>query len=382
MACYQFWDAPGHVGSHHFAKAYARAGWKVYFLSSPISPLHFLRPTASLLKPRLANYQAGGHDYLDGALRAYVPGAILPPSRMPLLRSYQVYKNWWRFTAPSVLQKIKAAGFGSVDLIHFDNPQYLFLLDKIEHTHSIYRIADKHSGFPGYAESLDLLEKQLAQRVDLVVYTATKLRDHVESLHPKRSMHLPNGVDFSHFSKGSDLMPKDLEKVPGPRVIYVGALEDWFDFECVQSLADKHPELSFVLIGPDHLAKLRLKGRNIHLLGPKPFQTLPAYLKNADVGIIPFDVKKYPELIHAVNPLKLYEYMASGLQVVSTEWDELKHLESPALLAKTTNEFSEKLMTALQQKNESANVIGYAKNHDWLSRVAKMMTELNIKNVA
>jgi glycosyltransferase involved in cell wall biosynthesis len=66
--------------------------------------------------------------------------------------------------------------------------------------------------------------------------------------------------------------------------------------------------------------------RNVHLLGQKPYQSLPAYAKGFDVGILPFVVN---ELTLAANPLKLREYLAAGLPVVSSaipEAEKLKHI--------------------------------------------------------
>ena len=112
---------------------------------------------------------------------------------------------------------------------------------------------------------------------------------------------------------------------------------------------------------------------NIYALGPKEYASIPGYLQHAQVGIIPFDVKGYAKLIDAVNPLKLYEYMASSLPVVATRWKELEYLNSPAYLADSFEEFERALEKALAFPPQS--VREYVEKQDWSFR-AKELIEL------
>jgi len=98
--------------------------------------------------------------------------------------------------------------------------------------------------------------------------------------------------------------------------------------------------------------------------GARPWSAIPAYLQHATVGMIPFDVASHPELIHHVNPLKLYEYMASGLPVVSMKWEELIRLKTPALLASSKEEF----IALLKKAQPSDEYQRFAKKYDWSLR--------------
>ena len=96
---------------------------------------------------------------------------------------------------------------------------------------------------------------------------------------------VPNGVDVEHF-RHPQPRPKDLP--PGPTAVYVGSLHDArLDVELVGELADALPQLNVVLVGPDTLGdeSHRLLGRrpNVHLLGARPYENVPAYLQHADV---------------------------------------------------------------------------------------------------
>ena len=161
---------------------------------------------------------------------------------------------------------------------------------------------------------------------------------------------------------------------------YIGAIAEWFDYELIMEAAQALPKVSFVLIGPDKMAKERLKSlNNIYLLGRKNYQDIPAYLHNADLGIIPFDVKKYPDLVNSINPLKLYEYMACGLPTVATEWAELKQLNSPAILSKDDSEFINSVVNIIHNKQIAKDYyIDYARQNKWNYKVQELVEFLSV----
>ena len=63
-------------------------------------------------------------------------------------------------------------------------------------------------------------------------------------------------------------------------------------------------------------------------VGPVAHDAMPACLAAADVGVAPFDVGRHAPLSLGFfwSPLKLFEYMASGLPVVAPAIDRITHL--------------------------------------------------------
>ncbi|HEX5435623.1 MAG TPA: glycosyltransferase [Gemmatimonadaceae bacterium] len=317
---------------------------------------------------------------LDGQLWAYVPGALVSPHNRPVLRGEWVHRRWSRWTMPDVVGVVRRQGFGRVDLLYIDSVNQAFWLDAIDARRSILRIADNQTGFAKFTPAMRQLEREVAARVDLVAYTAYRLRSYAETLGPRALLHLSNGVDFHHFAEGSRISPPEYAGLPRPIAVYVGAMEEWFDFALVAHAAQRLPDVSFVLIGPDHLARRRLAAApNIHLLGRRPFAKLPRYLHNADVGLIPFDVHGHSELVHSVNPLKLYEYMACGLPVVATSWGELQELRSPAVLCASEQEFVSAVSAAAtngaEHRRES---VRFAAAADWQHQVSRLLAALDL----
>lgn len=147
---------------------------------------------------------------------------------------------------------------------------------------------------------------------------------------------LPNGVDPEVFS-GDRPRPVDLPL--GPIVGYAGKLAQRIDDELVASVADALPHVSFVFIGPtlEHGAVRRMRARrNVMLLGDRPYEELPAYLRAFDLAWIPHRVGEGET---GGDPIKLYEYWAAGRQVISTRidgsqgWAAQVHLVGGALNA-------------------------------------------------
>ena len=114
-------------------------------------------------------------------------------------------------------------------------------------------------------------------------------------------------------------------------------IADWVDLELIRFLADSRPDWSFVLLGKVTTDTKVIDGvSNVHLLGSKPYQQLPGYAKAFDVAILPFAIN---ELTLNSYPLKVREYLAAGLTVVSTPIPEAERLGGTVRVGKNYREF-------------------------------------------
>lgn len=376
LACGNYWNSPFHVGSHEIARALLERGWQVAFVSNPISPLHIFTGLSDQLSARFKNYRLGGEKKKN--LFAYVPGGIFTPARRPLLDSTRLLKNWYKLAIPNLVMKLKTAGFDNVDFIYLDSLYFTFLPSVIKHTKTIVRIADRLDEYPNYSMAMDNLIKEFIPKVDLVAYTAKTLRGYVTSMNPQKTLYLPNGVNFNHFDINDAVLPAEFDAIPRPRVIYIGAIERWFDHEAVKFWAGSFPNVSFVLIGNDENIPQKVKNiPNVYILGKKSYETIPNYLYYSDVGIIPFDLKNNKTLVDGINPLKMYEYMAAGLPVVSASWKELENINPPAYLYKNYRDGSKVLSHALLEgKSRRQEYKDYARTKNWSNKVDDMLNAL------
>jgi glycosyltransferase involved in cell wall biosynthesis len=378
MATVHDWASPLRLGCHHLAEGLVRAGCEVGFISGAVSPIQILRDRRDYAD-RWRRRKAAGETHWGGRLWAYTPLSLLTPHNAPLLRSGALQRDWHRLTVPNVIRMVREHGFADVDLLYIDSPAQIFWLDRIRSTRSVARIADRLAGFPGISPGVLTLERELIRSVDIVACSAHLIVEDVTALGARRTLHLPNGVDFDHFNLADRARPKDLASITRPIALYVGEMAHWFDFSLINQLTESMPDVSFVFIGPDRMARARLTSRgNVHILGRRPFEVLPAYLWNADVGLIPFDVAGHADLVNAVHPLKLYEYLACELPVVATEWDELSRLRSPAILCSGVSEFESAIRGVLSRPPAPSEGVAFARRADWSGRVRTLLMAAGI----
>src|SRR5206468_2861785 len=110
---------------------------------------------------------------------------------------------------------------------------------------------------------------------------------------------------------------------------------------------------------------------NVHLLGQKPYALLPSYCKGFDVGIIPF---RRNELTRKANPLKLREYLAAGLPVVSTDLPEVRKYGNVVRLASDPTAFVREIELSLRERGGSFGTtrVDAMKAESWEARVEEL----------
>ncbi len=225
----------------------------------------------------------------------------------------------------------------------------------------IYDCHDFLSGFGNIASDILAAEADLLRDADLVLFSSEAL----QQAHPRlrASMLLRNGVDAELFQDARE--PGDAPRTAG----YVGALEDWFDIDCVEQAARANPEYRFVLVGRvDHAPIRRLESLpNIEFTGEVAYDRLPEVCSKFRVGLIPFRLKA---LTLAANPIKLYEYFSCGMPVVSTALPEVERMGDLVYVARTPAEFAEAVREAMLENDPArrSRRLAVAARENWAAR--------------
>ncbi|MDW3713320.1 MULTISPECIES: glycosyltransferase [unclassified Pseudomonas] len=366
------WTSPMRVGSHAIATQFVHQGWEVAYVAAPITPLNFLKPGSSVFQARLAEYRAGGQRDLDGKLWHYVPFSLLAPSNRRFLRSPWLFSNWSKLSLPNVKQRVHEAGFGEVDLLLLDSIYQPAWLDDIRYKRCVVRLADYNAGFDGYGAGAQRSEMNALARADLVVTASRGLSQWASEQGARHVMYMPNGVDFERFT-GHPPRPAEYASLSGPIAVFVGDISTWVDMTLIDACARAMPWVNFVLIGPCASPPATVPA-NVHFLGVRPHDQLAGYLRHAQVGLIPFHLEKCGQLVAHIHPLKLYEYLASGLPVVSSRWAELEGLGSPAVLCSSSAEFVAAVRVALEEPNQAPHYQRYAQSASWPQRLAPLFS--------
>jgi teichuronic acid biosynthesis glycosyltransferase TuaH len=183
---------------------------------------------------------------------------------------------------------------------------------------------------------------------------------------------VPNGVDLTLFTPDGP-GAADLLALPAPRVGYAGVVERRVDLELMAEVAAAMPSLSFVFVGPYDrrlVAPIR-RLPNVHFLGARRFEELPAYLRAMDVCLMPHLVDAFTK---SMNPLKLYEYLACGRPVVSTSVSGTEAFNGLIDLADTPQGFIDSISRCLDTGPEEVAARRRAvEEHSWERRINEMV---------
>ncbi len=360
------WSSPFQVGSHAWARLFSNNGWSVFYASDPLTPWHFLNRRAR--DAAHARFPLWRHPLTEGEVRAWVPFSLVAPNPAPLLRSAWILENWHRFGLPPPPAMAASLGFGEPDLLWLDSVRHAAWAKGLKPSRTVLRVADWSAGFGSVTGPSLELERRLVAEADLVVVSAATLGERLAVWRGGRPLAvIRNGVDLE-FWREPQAEPPEYREIPSPRVVYVGAIDEWFDADLVGRLASRLPQLSFVMLGPVRRA-LPSALPNLHWLGARARPSARGYVHHAQAGIIPF---LRNELVDHVCPIKLYEYMACGLTVVATRWAELEAMASPARLVSTDDEWACALGAACQRVARN-DEIAYAEANSWAARWSEFL---------
>jgi len=352
------------LGSHAIAREWKHIGGDLFWIGAPIYP-HFLfarRRRDPVIARRVDVWKRGGARDADGTLE-YYPLLLLPPLDRPVLRSAFVARHTLRFSVPPLDAIIRRLGYQTPDVLwlscgRFARPAQSMMKPRV----SAIRIADDYTQFTGVPASLEPLQDEMVDRVDAVFVTSRILEEKV-GRRRKDVIYLPNAVSDTFFAPPAP-EPEWMRPFPHPRIVFVGSLDNWLDIDVFGEIAKRLPNASVLVIGPGRAP--RSAPANVHYLGPRPYETLPAVLQHCDVGIAPF---RRNALTESVNPLKVYEYLATGLPVVATRTHELERIDAPIRLCATPAEFANAVAEHTDRDPAGRDArVAFAREHTWSRR--------------
>jgi UDP-galactopyranose mutase len=231
---------------------------------------------------------------------------------------------------------------------------------------TVYDCMDELANFRFAPPDLATLECELFDIADVVFTGGYSLyeakRDRHKNIHP-----FPSSIDRSHFAKAATTRePAEEAALPRPRFGFYGVIDERMDIDLLRQVAEMRPDWSFLMVGPvvkispDDLPRLS----NIHYVGQKHYDELPAYLSGWDVALMPFAIN---ESTRFISPTKTPEYLAAGRPVVSTPIRDVirhyGHLEA-VKIASTPSEF----VSACEQ------ALALSRQDDWRAPVDELLS--------
>jgi glycosyltransferase involved in cell wall biosynthesis len=207
--------------------------------------------------------------------------------------------------------------------------------------------SDRYSALPEADEEMVAgLERELLRHADVAFFSSSELLAQEQAM-TRRPALLSHGIDLDRFRLASEVQPHEwLSPLGHPRVGYVGTIDAYTtDVELMTELARSRPDVCFVLAGPvdtDISALTELD--NVRYYGVLPFDDVPRFLAGLDVAIMPWLQNDW---IRHCNPVKLKEYLAVGLPVVSTAFPEVDHYADVISVAEDRESFANLLDSVL-----------------------------------
>lgn len=249
----------------------------------------------------------------------------------------------------------------------------------------IYDYVDDLEMFPLIGNKIYKCHDELLKKADIIPVTASRLLDGIKVERPDAFLsHNAVLFDVWHLTDKKVKPDSEMKKLVGKKPIigYFGSLiESCFDYDLLKYMAKARPDYNFVISGPLDFDTSNDEHKwqdypNIHFVGTVPkYEDLAKRVHFFDVCIVPFALN---EVTQSISPLKLFEYMAAGKPIVTTDMRECKKYKS-VLASKTKGEFVENLDKAIKLKDDpkfQSLVLKEAKENTWQARTKVIIEHL------
>lgn len=366
------WVSGNQTSKHHIVRNLLSRGARVLYVEN-ISMRSFgsegARDFGKAL--RVLRKFAGGRTSPQPGLHCVAPVYLPFPKFKPARAVNSALVPWY------LRRHLRALGMASPVYIYF-MPTGVKLQGRLGERLAAYYIVDNYAAFADVEhDAVRSLEAEALGRADVVFATAQTLVDTRAGARPG-IVFSPHGVDNGHFAGAQNpatAVPDDVAMVPRPRIGFMGSIpHDSVDIALLVELARRRRDRHIVLFGrPQTDISALVAEPNIHYLGAKGYEELPGYLKALDVALIPFLVN---DLTRDLNPIKLREYLAAGLPVVSTDLPAIRQYADNVSLALGADEFEAAIGALLENPPDPSAQQAAVADASWESRVDAVLEAL------
>jgi len=281
----------------------------------------------------------------------------------------------------AVLKAAREIGITS-PILWISQPEMMRAIGRMDECLSIYHVVDEYGGYTGQGTTMKQrrgeAEQSILNAVDMSIVVSPELL--ASKSGPGRTVHLvENAVDVRQFDEriASPEIPDDIAGIERPKLGYSGLIGKRLDLPMLLELASRNPDWSLVFVGKvdardcqNELDRLQALD-NVHFLEEKTHDTVADYITNFDVGLLPYRINLETRNI---SPLKMYEYLAAGLPVVSTRIPAAERNTDVLRIAGEPADFIDECRLAMEEHNKDKvkDRIVFARANTWDARVEQI----------
>ena len=343
-----------------------------------VEPRPYLRQVLRAREPRASGPRLR---HLQDGLHIYRPPQSAPVSgRQPLKALFDARRR------RSLLEAMARVGMCR-PILWLCRPWQADVVGRYNERLLIYHVVDQYAAYEEEfadqvggerLQAIAALDEKMVRQADLTIVTSPALLEAKRGLSPH--VHLVrNGVDIAAFAAALSAPsppPADIAALPAPIVAIAGVVNEKINLALLRDLARARPQWSLAFIGPVSLRfdKHQLEWLdlpNVHFLGHKPVEMLPHYIAASHVCLMPYKINEWT---HHIDPLKMYEYLAAGKPVVSTDIPSARAFSPPLQIAHDTAGFVSGVETALTEASDTQSEAArrLASLHSWEERVEQI----------
>ena len=317
----------------------------------------------------------------DGDVAVGVP----PLGFLPVKLGLREHAN--HYAACGLIRKLKnkyGADWRDKTLFYVSSGSYTItaFVDMLSPKHMVFHLLDDNFAFPiiksdrrVWEENKVFMDYMMLQS-SLVLAVSQELVRKYGEMYNRKIYVLGNGVDVEHFNPDRRVLAvvPELAVVSEPILMFIGAVNSWIDIVLLNELAEKRI-YRLVIIGPCYENSIDLavwsslkEKDNVLWLGSKPYAEFPRYIQYASVLLLP---RTMDEHSLASDPLKLYEYLATGKPVVAIGIPAVQKFAGFVYSAGSREGFIGQVDNALSGWSEEKQAIqlAEARGYSWSSRI-------------
>jgi glycosyltransferase involved in cell wall biosynthesis len=366
VLCFSSTDWHGKWGSRQQVMVrLARRGHRVLFVEWLAGLEHFWRYPD--LRHRRPQRWREGLEEVEPGLWVLAPPPLLPGRYyLPAVArlNAELIRRWLR---PHV-RRLKMPR----PILWLYQPEHGPLIGRLNEQLTVYHCIDEFAaGISGHKHRvITTLEARLLARADIVFANSLLTFQRKVTRNPN-TYRIPSGADVEHFGQALDPatpVHAALATIPHPIAGTIGNVNNKLDIQLLADVAALLRDWRFVFVGQIYPRTVDLRPLqelpNVHLLGRFPFAELPGLVKGMDVCLLPY---AETEFTRYRSPLKLYEYMAAGKSIISTNHPEARELSKWVRITSIPSGFASALVEEYEHDSPDKRGLraSAAQEHSW-----------------